>query len=117
MFSSVASRRALMSKASQRCFSSGLLVPLQARAEAPAEVLNSNISDYAHAQLLEKHALFNEGCKAELQEMNKNIIENIVNRGGTEGWDTDMYAMKKSFEFDSFEEAQAFCLRVAKDAE
>lgn len=49
--------------------------------------------------------------------MNKNIIENIVNRGGTEGWDTDMYAMKKTFEFDSFEESHAFMMRVAKDAE
>lgn len=48
--------------------------------------------------------------------MNKNIIENIVARGGTEGWDTDVYAMKKSFEFDSFEECQAFCKRVAADA-
>lgn len=49
--------------------------------------------------------------------MNKNIIENIVNRGGTEGWDTDMYAMKKNFEFNSFEQAQAFVMRVAADAE
>jgi len=49
--------------------------------------------------------------------MNKNMIENIVARGGTEGWETDMYAMKKSFEFDSFEECQAFCMRVGTDAE
>lgn len=117
MFSSVASRRALMSKTSQRCFSSGLLVPLQAKADAPAEIMNNHISEYAHAQLQESYAVFNENCKAELQEMNKNIIENIIHRGGTEGWDSDMYAMKKTFEFTSFEEAQAFCLRVAKDAE
>ena len=49
--------------------------------------------------------------------MNKNIIENIVARGGAEGWDTDMYAMKKSFEFDSFEECQDFVMRVGSAAE
>ena len=49
--------------------------------------------------------------------MNKNLIENIVAAGGTEGWDIDTYAMKKNFEFDSFEECQAFIMRVAKDAE
>lgn len=79
--------------------------------------MNTHISDKAHALLQEKYAVFNELCKSELQEMNKNIIENIVARGGTEGWDTDMYAMKKSFEFASFEECHAFCTRVAKDAQ
>jgi len=49
--------------------------------------------------------------------MNKNIIENIVARGGTFGWETDVNALTRNFEFDSFEEAQAFCYRVAKDAE
>ena len=49
--------------------------------------------------------------------MNKNIIENIVARGGTDGWDTDVSALRKSFEFSSFEEAQAFVMMVAKDAE
>ena len=49
--------------------------------------------------------------------MNKNIIEAIVARGGTEGWDTDVNALTKSFEFDSFEEAQAFVMRVGKDAD
>ena len=49
--------------------------------------------------------------------MNKNIIEAIVSRGGVEGWDTDMYALKKTFEFDSFQECQAFVKRVGIDAE
>ena len=49
--------------------------------------------------------------------MNNNIIENIANRGGTEGWDVDEFSMRKTFEFDSFEECQAFVMRVAKDAE
>ena len=110
-------RRALLKPAVVRNFSSTLLVPLQATFDAPAEIQNRNISDYAHAQLQAKYAIFNEQCKSELQEMNKNIIENIVARGGTEGWDTDMYAMQKGFEFDSFEESHAFCTRVARDAE
>ena len=51
-FSSVAGRRALAFKpASLRNFSSGLLVPLQTRAEAPAEIVANNISEYAHSQL------------------------------------------------------------------
>ena len=59
-----------------------------------------------------KHAAFNERCAGELQEMNKNIIDNIVDRGGSEGWDTTEDYLKKSFNFDSFEEAQAFCQGV-----
>lgn len=116
--SSVFARRALLRpNMVVRNFSSSLLVPLQAKMDIPAELENRNISEYAYSQQLEKYAAFNEQCKSELQEMNKNIIENIVARGGTEGWETDMYAMKKDFEFDSFEECHAFCTRVAKDAE
>ena len=121
MFTTMAGRRNLLLAAkparAMRCFSSGLLVPLQTKVDMPAEIENNNISEYAHAQLQESYRQFNEQCKGELQEMNKNIIENIVARGGTEGWDTDMYAMKKTFEFDSFEECHAFMMRVAKDAE
>ena len=119
MFTSIAGKRVLLAKptAAMRCFSSGLLVPLQSKAAVPAEIENSHISDYAHAQLQEKYAAFNEQCKAEQKEMNNNIIENIANRGGTEGWDVDDYSMRKNFEFDSFEECQAFVMRVAKDAE
>ena len=115
----MAGRRSLTQKSltSMRSFSTSLLVPLQHKVEAPAEIEASHISDHAHAQLLAEHAAFNEQCKAELQEMNKNIIENIVARGGTEGWDTSIEVMKKSFDFDSFEEAQAFIMRVGKDAE
>ena len=49
--------------------------------------------------------------------MNVNIIDNIVARGGTFGWETDVNQLTKSFEFDSFEEAQTFIMRVGKDAE
>ena len=117
MMSSVFMRRAFLRPATVRNFNSSLLVPLQAKFDAPAEIDNRHISDQAHRELQESYAAFNEQCKSELQEMNKNIIENIVARGGTEGWDTDLYAMKKDFEFDSFEECHAFCTRVAKDAE
>mmetsp|Transcript_22195 Transcript_22195/g.29692 ORF Transcript_22195/g.29692 Transcript_22195/m.29692 type:complete len:231 (-) Transcript_22195:238-930(-) len=111
-------RRALAARpTAMRSFSSSLLVPLAARAEVPAEIESQHISEAAHALLQEKYAAFNEQCKAELQEMNKNIIEAIVSRGGTEGWDTDVNALTRSFEFDSFEEAQAFVMRVAKDAD
>jgi pterin-4a-carbinolamine dehydratase len=49
--------------------------------------------------------------------MNKNIIENIVARGGTEGWKTDVNSLTKVFEFDNFEACQAFVMRVSKEAE
>ena len=113
------SRRALLqgNPLSIRTFSSSLLVPHKTKFDAPAEIQHSSISDYEHAQLQAKYATSNEKCKSELQEMNKNIIENIVARGGTEGWDTDMYAMKKSFEFDTFEECHTFCTRFARDGE
>ena len=101
---SASGRRALGRPTSFRCFSNTLLVPLQTKTVLPAEVEQCHISEYAHQQLQEKYAVFNEQCKAELQEMNKNIIENIVARGGTEGWDTDINALTKKFEFDSFEE-------------
>ena len=112
------SRRVLAARPTAvRHFSSSLLVPLAVRADAPAEIEANHISEAAHAKLQEEYAVFNEQCKVELQEMNKNIIEAIVARGGTEGWDTDVNALTRSFEFDSFEEAQAFVMRVAKDAE
>ena len=44
--------------------------------------------------------------------MNKNIIDNIADRGGSEGWDATEDYLKKSFAFNSFEEAQAFCQAV-----
>ena len=51
MFTSLAGKRVLLAKptAAMRCFSSGLLVPLQSKASVPAEIENSHISDYAHA--------------------------------------------------------------------
>lgn len=100
-----------------RTFSSSLLVPLANKPEMPAEIKANHITEAAHQKLQQEYAVFNEQCKAELQEMNKNIIENIIARGGTHGWDTDVNELKKTFEFDSFEEAQAFVMRVGLDAE
>ena len=100
-----------------RNFSSSLLVPLAIKADAPTEIDNAHISAAAHDQLQARYAAFNEQCKSELQEMNVNIIDNIVARGGTFGWETDVNQLTKSFEFDSFEEAQTFVMRVGKDAE
>ena len=48
--------------------------------------------------------------------MNKNIIENIVDRGGNDGWDTTEDRMTKTFEFSSFEQCQAFCNAVSVEA-
>ena len=118
MMSSVFARRTLLAaRPTQRMFSSSLLVPMQPKAEAPAEVQNTPMSDAAHADLLANYAAFNEQCQSELQEMNTNIIDNIVARGGNDGWDMKNDALVKSFDFDSFEECQAFVMRVAKDAE
>ena len=42
--------------------------------------------------------------------MNDNLYENIVARGGFEGWELaeDGSAMTKSFTFNTFEQANAF---------
>ena len=66
-----------------------------------------------YKQLEESYAEFNEQCKGELQTMNKNIIEAIVDRGGNDGWNTTEDAMTKSFQFDSFEQANHFRERVS----
>ena len=47
--------------------------------------------------------------------MNTNIINNIMDRGGHEGWAVaeNLDDMTKDFHFDSFEQASEFCQRVA----
>ena len=51
--------------------------------------------------------------------MNETLIDNIIARGGTEGWSTegDLDALTKTFEFDSFERANAFIQSVGVFAE
>jgi 4a-hydroxytetrahydrobiopterin dehydratase len=46
--------------------------------------------------------------------MNSNIVERIQSRGGSDGWAIaeDASAMTKSFEFETFEQANYFCQSV-----
>ena len=48
--------------------------------------------------------------------MNQNVITNIMDSGGHDGWETaeNLDYMKKSFEFVSFEEANTFIQHVSK---
>ena len=48
--------------------------------------------------------------------MNQNIITDIMERGGHDGWEIDasLNFMKKAFEFRSFEEANTFVQHVSK---
>ena len=48
--------------------------------------------------------------------MNKNIIEAIADRGGSDGWNITNDALTKSFTFDSFEQGQHFCDAVSQFA-
>jgi len=47
-----------------------LLVPLQAKANLPAEIQNSPLTDRYFNELKAQYATFNEACNVELQEMN-----------------------------------------------
>lgn len=109
-------RRLMLLKQPIRQFS--LLVPLERRttAVAIADQLNHPLSDQAFKDLQASYEEFNESCKAELQEMNQNIITDIIDRGGHDGWETEanLNHMQKSFTFNSFEEANTFVQHVSK---
>lgn len=62
---------------------------------------------------------YNEKCRQDLQQMNETKIDNLIARGGTEGWETigDLDALTKTFEFDSFERANLFVQAVGRFAE
>jgi 4a-hydroxytetrahydrobiopterin dehydratase len=51
--------------------------------------------------------------------MNQTKITNIIERGGVEGWNDgdNLDALTKTFEFDSFEQGQAFVQAVSKFCE
>ena len=51
--------------------------------------------------------------------MNENKIDNLISRGGTDGWSTvgELDALTKTFVFDNFEQANAFIQKVGKFAE
>lgn len=115
MFSTRASLRravALSRPSAMRNFA--LLVPITKEPRSlPADVQTTPLTDAYYSELQASYTEFNESCKTELQEMNKNIIENIVDRGGNDGWDTTEDRMTKTFEFSSFEQCQAFCNGVS----
>ena len=98
----------------QRQFS--LLVPITPTPRPSAEHFEFPISEKFFRELEEKYAAFNEACKAELQMMNQNIITDIMDRGGHDGWETQesLDYMSKSFDFNSFEEANTFVQHVSK---
>ena len=70
-------------------------------------------------ELNNEFKVFNERCVDELKEMNQTKITNIIDRGGIEGWEDtgNLDAFTKTFEFDSFEEGQAFVQAVGKFCE
>jgi hypothetical protein len=94
MFHSIIARRLFKTAArspllysSQRTFSV-LLAPLESKPELPSEV---QTMDMTEAELDEVHAgykEFNRQCAEELKEMNQNLISNIIEGGGIEGWET-----------------------------
>ena len=106
-------RRALIAQ-QMRQFS--LLVPVQPNSVVPADLLRFPATEAHLRQLEESYLAFNEQCKAELQMMNQNIIEDIMDRGGHDGWETEanLAYMQKQFEFKSFEEANSFVQHVSK---
>jgi hypothetical protein len=94
-----------------------LLMPLPLhpnQVSVPAEIENPLQSTAAYVQLQLRHSLFNEECARQLEEMNKNVISNIISRGGNKGWTTadNLDDLTKQFHFTSFEAAQAFCQHV-----
>ncbi|CDW84364.1 pterin-4-alpha-carbinolamine dehydratase [Stylonychia lemnae] len=97
---------------------SALLVPITPHLSLPADVFNSPLTEQHYAQLQKEFEQFNLQCAEELKEMNQNRITNIIERGGVEGWDTaeDLAYLRKSFEFHTFEQAQAFVQRVGRFA-
>ena len=100
---------------SSRNFSTALLQPLFQAPQLPAELETTPLTDAYFAALAEKHDLFNKDCGRQLQEMNQNIINNIMDRGGSEGWVVaeNLDDITKDFHFDSFEQASAFCQHTA----
>ena len=71
------------------------------------------------ANLEQEYAAYNEKCVNDLKEMNQTKINNIIERGGIEGWDDggNLNALTKSFDFDTFEHAQHFVQTVGKWAD
>ena len=117
MFGTTRSMRrvALFRQPAMRAFST--IVPIESpNRDPPAELLSTPLTDAHFKELGEKYLAFNEACKEEQQVMNKNIIEAIADRGGSDGWNITNDALTKSFTFDSFEQGQHFCDAVSQFA-
>ena len=97
---------------SKRQFS--LLVPLKPKTELPEQAKSSFLTDEMVAKFHEECEKFNENVKEELKEMNQNKITNIIERGGVDKWETaeDLGNLSRTFEFSSFEQANAFIQQV-----
>ena len=98
---------------------SSLLVPLQGKYDdLPAEYqYELALTSQYLKNIQDTHQEFNELCKSQLIDMNTNKINAIEDRKGDEGWQQHvegdaLVALSKSFEFDSFEEGQAFVQSV-----
>lgn len=68
---------------------------------------------------LANYEIYNEKCRQDLQQMNETLIDNLIARGGTEGWSTegDLDALSKTFQFDTFEKSNQFIHGVGVFAE
>ena len=106
----------------RRMFSSSpLLVPLQStQSQPPAEIRDGMpMTEQFFEKLQEEFDLYNEKCVNDLKEMNQNRITAILERNGVEGWDEgdNLEALTRTFNFDSFEQANFFMQQVGKFAE
>lgn len=65
-----------------------LLVPLEQKEQLPFEARHQDetIAEFQRVELENRE--FNQRCAEELKEMNQNLITNIIERGGVDGWDT-----------------------------
>ena len=99
---------------------SSLLVPLEQKAAPLAEMQEGfPMTDAFFHDLHKSHEAYNEKCANDLKEMVTNKIDNILDKGGIEGWNEgeNLDALTKSFEFDSFEQANHFIQSVGNFAE
>ena len=65
-----------------------LLVPLEQKDQLPFEARHQDQTLAELEQFEVESREFNARCSEELKEMNQNLITNIIERGGVDGWDT-----------------------------
>lgn len=105
-------RVAMYRQPAMRAFST--VVPIEKPShDVPAELQSTPLTDAYFKKLDQQYDEFNESCRIEAMQMNDNIIEAILDRGGIEGWNYNKEQMTKAFNFDSFEQCQHFCDAVS----